>query len=111
MIQELIMDNKDAVSKELEKRLRELQIKLEPPPIEHKTSSNLNKNEFKLFEISGFGLIVRQKRKEQHLSEKALADLCGVSRSTIVRIEQGSDVTLKNLLLVMKALGLELAWK
>lgn len=73
---------------------------------------NSPKEEYKTFNEAPIGAIIKERRKVLGLSEKALSDLSGISRSTIQRIENGSiDVTLNSLLKIMKALGLELAWK
>ncbi len=55
---------------------------------------------------------IKDRRLKQKLSERDLSELAGVSRSTVQRLESGGNgVTLASLTRVMKALGLELAWR
>ncbi len=56
-----------------------------------------------LLKIAGINII----RKRGQLSQQALADKAGVSRSTIVKIEAGKNISLENLLKIAKALGVE----
>jgi len=56
-----------------------------------------------LLKIAGINII----RKRGQLSQEALADRAGVSRSTIVKIEAGKNISLKSLLKISKALGVE----
>lgn len=74
--------------------------------------SNMEVNRFKNFDSEEVGSAIKKKRKQQNLSEKELAELAGVSRSTIQKLESGSSaITLSNMRKVMKAVGLVLAWK
>jgi len=74
--------------------------------------AKLPREEFKVFDEAQIGASIKEKRKSLGLSEKALSELSGVSRSTIQRVENGStDVNFNSLYKIMKALGLELAWK
>jgi len=69
-------------------------------------------DDFTSLEEGGLAEEIRTMRKKQKLSETEMAELAGVSRSTIQKIESGStDVTVKNLRNVMKAVGLELGWR
>lgn len=54
---------------------------------------------------------VRTRRQEMGLSQKALAELSGLSRSTVIQIEAGSikDLSLTRTAAVLEALGLGLS--
>lgn len=56
---------------------------------------------------SDLGLVIRQRRKQQNLTQGALAKRVGVSRQWIVSIEQGGNRTeLGRILRVLNTLGL-----
>jgi transcriptional regulator with XRE-family HTH domain len=57
------------------------------------------------------GNIVREKRKSIGLSMEKVSQKAGVSYRTILAIEQGRQVTTSTLLVVLKALGLEILIK
>ncbi len=53
-----------------------------------------------------FGEIIKNRRKELHLSQEDLAEKVGKKRPYISRIENGEDIRLSNLALIANALGL-----
>lgn len=55
-----------------------------------------------------FGEIIRNRRKELHMSQEKLAEVIGKKRPYISRIENGEDVRMSNLLLVANALDLSI---
>ena len=55
-----------------------------------------------------FGEIIRNRRKELHMSQEKLAEAVGKKRPYISRIENGEDVKISNLLLVASALDLSI---
>lgn len=56
-------------------------------------------------DLVAFGAAVRARRKEMGLSQEALADLAGVDRSHMGKIERGErNVTLLNVLRIARAL-------
>ena len=55
-----------------------------------------------------FGEIIRNRRKELHLSQEDLAEKVGKKRPYISRIENGEDIRLSNFALLAKALGLSI---
>jgi len=64
----------------------------------------------KLPSLPELGRIVRQKRKQEKLSQKALADLVGVSHVTVLAIEKGTgQARLENAWKILKGLGLAMA--
>ena len=64
------------------------------------------------FDGETLGGEIKRRRKLQKLSEVALADLAGVSRSTVQKIESANlNVTVESILSVMKAVGMELTWR
>lgn len=57
--------------------------------------------------LSQLGQIVRQKRKQEKLSQKTLADLVGVSHVTVVALEKGTGkARLENAWKILTGLGL-----
>ena len=50
----------------------------------------------------------RNRRKELHMSQEALAEAVGKKRPYISRIENGEDIRISNLLLVANALDLSI---
>jgi DNA-binding XRE family transcriptional regulator len=53
--------------------------------------------------------LVRQERESQGLTRQELAEISGVSMSTLAKIEGGStDVRLESLLMAVRALGMDL---
>jgi len=57
--------------------------------------------------LSELGQIVRQKRKQEKLSQKTLADLVGVSHVTVVALEKGTGkARLENAWKILIGLGL-----
>lgn len=55
-----------------------------------------------------FGEIIRNRRKELHLSQEDLAQKIGKKRPYISRIENGEDIKLSNFALLANALGLSI---
>jgi HTH-type transcriptional regulator/antitoxin HipB len=56
-----------------------------------------------------YGELIKEKRKEQHLTQQQLADQIGKERSYINRIEQGkTDMQISNFVQIINALGLKL---
>ena len=53
-----------------------------------------------------FGEIIKNRRKELHLSQENLAEKIGKKRPYISRIESGEDIRLSNFALIANALGL-----
>ncbi|MQR00664.1 helix-turn-helix domain-containing protein [Glaciimonas soli] len=61
-------------------------------------------------ELEALGLAIRAVRKEQGLSQEALADQAGIDRSHMGRIERGErNVTILNVLRVSNALSFKLS--
>ena len=58
-----------------------------------------------------FGEILKNRRKELHLSQEDLAEKIGKKRPYISRIENGEDIRLSNFALVANALGLSIELK
>ena len=62
--------------------------------------------------MNALAKLIKEARKAQHLSQMDLRDLSGVSASVIYKLETGrSDVSLRSLLAVSDALGIELLCK
>ena len=56
--------------------------------------------------LKRLGSIIRERRREMHLSQEALADASGIDRSHMGKIERGErNVTLLNLIRIAAALG------
>jgi len=55
-----------------------------------------------------FGEIIKNRRKELHLSQENLAEKVGKKRPYISRIENGEDIRLSNFALLANALGLSI---
>ncbi len=58
-----------------------------------------------------FGEIIRNRRKELHMSQQSLAEKVGKKRPYISRIENGEDIRLSNFALLANALGLSIQLK
>jgi ribosome-binding protein aMBF1 (putative translation factor) len=58
-----------------------------------------------------FGEIIKNRRKELHMSQEDLAVKVGKKRPYISRIENGEDIRLSNFALLAKALGLSIELK
>jgi transcriptional regulator with XRE-family HTH domain len=57
-------------------------------------------------DLVAFGAAVRARRKEMGVSQEALADLAGIDRSHMGKIERGErNVTLLNVIRISQALG------
>lgn len=55
-----------------------------------------------------FGEIIKNRRKELHMSQENLAEKVGKKRPYISRIENGEDIRLSNFALIANALGLSI---
>ncbi len=56
-----------------------------------------------------YGELIKEKRKEKHLTQEQLAKKIGKQRTYIARIEKGeTDLQISNFLLILRALGLKL---
>ncbi len=58
-----------------------------------------------------FGEIIKNRRKELHMSQENLAEKVGKKRPYISRIENGEDIRLSNFALLANALGLSIELK
>ncbi|TXE07818.1 helix-turn-helix transcriptional regulator [Gelidibacter salicanalis] len=58
-----------------------------------------------------FGEIIKNRRKELHMSQEDLADKVGKKLPYISRIENGEDIRLSNFALIANALGLSIELK
>lgn len=59
-----------------------------------------------------YGELIKEKRKEKHLTQEELAQQIGKNRAYIARIEQGkTDLQLSNFMQIINALGLSLQLK
>jgi ribosome-binding protein aMBF1 (putative translation factor) len=55
-----------------------------------------------------FGEIIKNRRRELHMSQETLAQLVGKKRPYISRVENGEDLRLSNFVVLANALGLSL---
>ncbi len=70
------------------------------------------REEFKVEAFSYyFGEIIKNRRKELHMSQEKLAEKIGKKRPYISRIENGEDIRLSNFALLANALGLSILLK
>lgn len=67
---------------------------------------NIKGTENSRYILENIGNEIRTTRIDKALSQKDLANLSGVSFSTITRLEQGESVSLENFIKVLKALEL-----
>ncbi|WP_291100413.1 MULTISPECIES: helix-turn-helix domain-containing protein [unclassified Flavobacterium] len=59
-----------------------------------------------------YGELIKEKRKEKHLTQQQLADQIGKERAYIAKIEQGkTDLQISNFVQIINALGLTLQVK
>jgi len=58
-----------------------------------------------------FGEIIKNRRKELHMSQEDLAEKVGKKRPYISRVENGEDIRLSNFALLANALGLSIDLK
>ena len=58
-----------------------------------------------------FGEIIKNRRKELHISQEQLAQMVGKKRPYISRIENGEYISLSNFALLANALGLTIQLK
>lgn len=59
--------------------------------------------------IENIGRAVKEERTRRHLTTYVLADMAGVNRMTVTRMEAGAPVQLHSALCVMAALGLTMS--
>ncbi len=57
--------------------------------------------------LENFGKLIARHRLNRNLSQQALAKEAGVSARTIMRVEDGNSIQLKNLIQIMLVLKLE----
>ncbi|MDC1175166.1 helix-turn-helix transcriptional regulator [Bacteriovoracaceae bacterium] len=63
-------------------------------------------------EVESLHQELKRRRKDLKMSENSMADLVGLSRSTIKKIEDGdTNVSFSNILKVAKALGIKVKWE
>lgn len=55
--------------------------------------------------LAGLGADITTWRKLRHLTVEQVADRAGISRSTVLRLENGQGASVENLLRVARALG------
>lgn len=60
-------------------------------------------------DAKSFGASVRLARQERGLTQNALAELINASRHTIVRLEQGENVSLETAMAAVRALERDVA--
>lgn len=68
---------------------------------------NVNKNWVEMSDsgiISAIGSFIRHTRLDQNKTQEQLASAAGLSRTTIVQIENGESITLLSLIQVLRAL-------
>ena len=63
-------------------------------------------NENEQIILKELGMRIKQYRIALDITQSALADKCGVSDSTVVRIENGTDSKFSNYIKILNALGL-----
>ena len=63
-------------------------------------------NEIEQIILKELGIRIKQYRISLNITQKKLADKCGISSSTVVRVESGDDSVFSNYIKIMKGLGL-----
>lgn len=58
--------------------------------------------------MPNIGQVIREIREQQGLSQRYVADCCGISNHTVAIIERTGQGTLKNIEGILEALGYEL---
>lgn len=59
--------------------------------------------------LTKFGLVIRELRLEQQISQEALADICGLHRTYVSDIELGKrNISLENIEKIANALGVSI---
>ena len=62
--------------------------------------------------LGNLGKMVKRERRRQNLTQRELADLAGLSRAIVLKLENhSSDIKLSSLLKIMNFLRLDLALK
>jgi HTH-type transcriptional regulator/antitoxin HipB len=64
---------------------------------------------FRAVDAKSFGASVRAARQERRLTQSGLAELINASRHTIVRLEQGENVSLETAMAAVRALERDVA--
>jgi len=64
---------------------------------------------FRAVDAKSFGASVRAARQERKLTQSGLAGLINASRHTIVRLEQGENVSLETAMAAVRALERDIA--
>jgi DNA-binding XRE family transcriptional regulator len=64
---------------------------------------------FRAMDSKSFGASVRSARQERKLTQSGLAELISASRHTIVRLEQGENVSLETAIAAVRALERDIA--
>lgn len=57
--------------------------------------------------LQEIGTRIKQQRISQDITQAALADKCGISHATVVRIENGEDSKFSNYIKILQAMKLE----
>lgn len=61
-----------------------------------------------VLDMKAVGATVRRRRKSLGHSLDTIAEYCGVSRRTLIKLEQGADVRFSTLTAVMASMGMSL---
>ena len=64
---------------------------------------------FRAMDAKSFGTAIRNARQERGLTQSALAELISASRHTVVRLEQGENVSLDTAMAAVRALQRDVA--
>lgn len=64
---------------------------------------------FRAMDARSFGLAIRNARRERSMTQNELAGLIDTSRHTVVRLEQGENVSLDTAMAAVRALGRDVA--
>jgi transcriptional regulator with XRE-family HTH domain len=60
--------------------------------------------------LKKFGLLIRKHRKDRHLSQDKLAEICGLHRTYIGSIERGEqNISLKNIVKLADIFGISVS--
>jgi HTH-type transcriptional regulator / antitoxin HipB len=70
------------------------------------TSRESEEQPFRIYSAGSLGTAIRHYRSEAGITQAELAERCGISRTYLSRLEQGSETEqLKRILGVLKSLG------
>ena len=67
---------------------------------------DIKNSDIAIFILKILGLRIKNRRIKMNIKQSDMEKLCGLSVSTIIRMENGNDTKLSNLIKVLKALGL-----